>query len=172
MKFLQKLTIYPHLLDKHLAFNTLRNYIPCTFEQSAYVILKIYEIYHVESDYADIIQERRISTRSIDNTYLRRCLNSSIVPSVWPREFPRAISSFHPFFRGKVDASITRSNRVTETGHCQCQSCLPSFYSSFSFTHRAQLLPASGLAFHFFFFRTMPTLSPAISSIHVEEEAR
>lgn len=54
----------------------------------------------------------------------------------------------------------------------QCQSCLPSFYSSFSFTHRAQLLPASGLAFHFFFFRTMPTLSPAISSIHVEEEAR
>lgn len=55
MKFLQKLTIYPHLLDKHLAFNTLRNYIPCTFEQSAYVILKIHEIYHVESDYADII---------------------------------------------------------------------------------------------------------------------
>ena len=106
---------------------------------------------------------------AIDRQYLSSSLSKfvhcPICLAAW-------ISSFHPFFRGKVDARITRSNRVTETGHCQCQSCLPSFYSSFSFTHRAQLLPASGLAFHFFFFRTMPTLSPAISSIHVEEEAR
>lgn len=80
--------------------------------------------------------------------------NSSIVPPVWPhvsdpRATPRAIP-FHPVLSRKSRRQCT-ANRVTETWSLPMSKLSPLFtYSFFSFTPTQLLLPASGLAFHFF----------------------